>query len=481
MFETFFSKIIITGVALVTMIVSAFTPTSPISQESIDLLNNSVNTVNEKLGAAIPTPVAFFETSLSSKITASDTSMTLVSTSTKNGYLTTGSVYGFVIDEGTADEEIVSGTVSGSSVTGMSRGLDPVTGNTEVTALKKAHRRGASVKITDAPTLLVTSRILNGIESVPNALYYSSSSASFITSSTQLTNKAYVDSVAYGTSTYWLPTGSDLYYGGSGNVGIGTIAPTSKLHLVGNFLNTGTSTISGNATVGGTLGVTGISTIGGLLNFGAIATNTPYSVFINEPALHTLAFNTAGSEAMRINSSGYIGIGTTTPSVSLHVVGSSIISNNFNVGGILNVTGNSIFSSGISVSGFATSTAGFNNASKIGQRSFTSATATTTVITTTFKPSKVYLTGGFGAAYSSGHGSSSGFANLTEQRSSYGSACNAGGSDTYAFYYLTTRNFSGSPCDSAASVTVTIASSSVILTESGSTDSGTAAYTYLIQ
>ncbi len=429
---------------------------------------------DKKLSAALPEAPALVDDYLATKITATQTTFTLANGTLRDG-TALGGYYCFVIDVNSPQVEYVCGTASSTSVTGVVRGIQFQNPNATSSALMFAHNRLASVQITDYPTLQFMVRKINGIDSIDAPLQYSSGSASLITSSTQLASKGYVDNVAFGTSTYWLPSGLNIYYGGTGNIGIGTLTPSTKLHVVGS------STISGNESVGGNITITGTGIIGGLLNFGAIATTTSYSVFINEPALHTLAFNTSGSEAMRINSSGYVGIGTTTPAVSLLVIGSSTISGNFNVGGILNVTGNSLFASGVSLSGFATSTAGFNNASLIGQRSFIVSTATTTIITTTFKPSKVYITGGFGAAYSGGHGSSSGFANLTGQHSSYGSACNAGGSDTYAFYYLTTRNFSGSPCDSAASVTVTIASSSVTLTESGSTDSGTAAYTYLIQ
>lgn len=153
----------------------------------------------DNFGATITVPVASFSTSLASKITSSDTTMTLVSATTDDGTtLTAGSVYGFVLDANTASEEFVSGTVSTTPtvIINMSRGLSVVTGDTEISALKKEHRRGTSVKITDAPVLLILSRVLNGDETIPNILSYASSSGTF-TANEQVVNKGYVDGVAF--------------------------------------------------------------------------------------------------------------------------------------------------------------------------------------------------------------------------------------------------------------------------------------------
>jgi len=150
-------------------------PTPPeVTQSDLDNLGDYVL----KLGATIPTPVASFSTSLAASITSSDTSMDLVSILTDDGTsLTTGTVYGFVIDANTGSEEFVLGTASSTTITGLTRGVSVITGNTEVSALKKSHRRGSSVKITDAPVLLVMARILNGDETLPNVLQYDSSIA----------------------------------------------------------------------------------------------------------------------------------------------------------------------------------------------------------------------------------------------------------------------------------------------------------------
>lgn len=102
-----------------------------------------------------PKTIAFFETTLSSAISSTATSFTLTSANDKKGTALATNEYGFVIDEGTASEEIVRATCTGTACTSALRGVDVVDGVTEVVALQKAHRRGASVKMTDAPLMML--------------------------------------------------------------------------------------------------------------------------------------------------------------------------------------------------------------------------------------------------------------------------------------------------------------------------------------
>lgn len=144
-------------------------------------------------GATIPIVVANFTTSLNSSISSSDTSMTLVTGTDASGDSLSGYIC-FTIDEGTSSEEHTCGTASGTSVTAMLRGIDPIDGDLEVTALKKAHRRGASVKITDFPILGVLARLANGTESFPNRLEYATHpSFSGTAASKSFVTKKYVD------------------------------------------------------------------------------------------------------------------------------------------------------------------------------------------------------------------------------------------------------------------------------------------------
>jgi hypothetical protein len=148
--------------------------------------------------ASIPQTSAHFTTSLASKITSSASSMTLVSATDKAGNALSG-LYGFVVDKGSASEEFMLGTVSGTTVTIVTRGLSPADGKTNVAALQLAHRRGATVDITDYPLLAILLRIANGDESFPNPINLGSQKITNLatpTASTDAANKSYVDGVA---------------------------------------------------------------------------------------------------------------------------------------------------------------------------------------------------------------------------------------------------------------------------------------------
>ena len=106
---------------------------------------------------AIPKIIAKFETTLSTGISDADTSMTLSSITTGNGTAMPAGTYGFVLSEGKAEEEYILADCDGSSstLTNLSRGLSYLDGVTEVEALSNAHRKGAVVKITDHPILVL--------------------------------------------------------------------------------------------------------------------------------------------------------------------------------------------------------------------------------------------------------------------------------------------------------------------------------------
>lgn len=177
-------------------------PTEPPPQEFAIPANQEVAAVQEQdspVGATIPVVVSLFETSLASKITSSDSSMTLVSGSDRNGTALSGYMC-FTLDEGTASVEYVCGTASSTAISSLRRGLDPLTGTSSVASLKKEHRRGATVKITNFPQLAIVSRILNGDETLPNPIKYDSS----ISTSTVASNSANLVNVALLNATAFL-------------------------------------------------------------------------------------------------------------------------------------------------------------------------------------------------------------------------------------------------------------------------------------
>lgn len=145
---------------------------------------------------AIKLPVASFKTTLTARIEATATTIYLDSVLDDAGNAISG-VKGFLIDEGTTDEETVIGTVSGSTLVTCLRGISPTDGISEVTALKKAHRKNATIKITAHPYLLEVIRALNGITQfdADNIMAYDAAPA-FTPGSNQLATVLYADNLA---------------------------------------------------------------------------------------------------------------------------------------------------------------------------------------------------------------------------------------------------------------------------------------------
>ena len=169
-------------------------------------------------------------------------------------------------------------------------------------------------------------------------------------------------------SSVHLDTSGATYFNG-GNVGIGTTTPASKLDVVGDINASGAitaGTISGSFTGDGS-GLTGVAGIwaengtrdaiyysGGKVGIGTTApihamdingdtslatvimgvgdlhgTNsliylqaTPSTVYVNSRRAYPLAFSVNNSEKARFDTSGNLGIGTTTPGQKLDVNGS---------------------------------------------------------------------------------------------------------------------------------------------------------------
>ena len=124
---------------------------------------------------AIPKITKRFETSLASALSAAGSSFTLESATDEDGNALSG-LYGMTIDVGSADVEDFVVTISGTTATVVYRGSDADDPVTEVSGNKKAHRRGASVVITDFPILAYLRNILNGDSgyTIPNLLKYAS-------------------------------------------------------------------------------------------------------------------------------------------------------------------------------------------------------------------------------------------------------------------------------------------------------------------
>jgi len=162
-----------------------------------------------------------------------------------------------------------------------------------------------------------------------------------------LTNKtltAPVISTISNTGTLTLPTSTDTLVGRATTDTLTNKTLTSPVlttpalgtpasGVVTNL--TGTASININGTVGATtpttgafttVSATGVTTVqAGTAAAPAITTSGDTNTGIFFPAADTIAFSEGGSEAMRIDSSGNVGIGTSSPSAKLHVVGSELL------------------------------------------------------------------------------------------------------------------------------------------------------------
>ena len=112
----------------------------------------------------------------------------------------------------------------------------------------------------------------------------------------------------------------------SGNIGIGTTAPFSRVHIA-DSISTGTITLGGAPTTGyysqifqnGPLNSLDIISNGDQAYRASLGTNNGTGII----RFFTAGFTTGNTERMRIDSSGNVGIGTSSPLTRLHVVGAS--------------------------------------------------------------------------------------------------------------------------------------------------------------
>ena len=148
-----------------------------------------------------------------------------------------------------------------------------------------------------------------------------------------------------------------LAQSGTGNVGIGAVTPTAKLHVVGNLIlqvgtnDTGyvynqitTSALSG----GGLFGVEG-STAGSLIT-GTLAYAT---VLTSSSSSTPLQLGTSGAVRMTILSAGNVGIGTTSPG-AYKVALSSSLSTALSINTTSGAIGIDLFNSGVQLASIGT-------------------------------------------------------------------------------------------------------------------------------
>lgn len=264
---------------------------------SIPLINNP----GSALASTIPTPIAQFQTSLASSISANDTSMSLAAAADKEGNTLASSTYAFVIDEGTGLDEFVTANCTGTTCTGLTRGVSVLSGTTSVSSLKKAHRRGASVKITDAPLLLIIARIANGQDTFPNKLTYATTPS--LSNALDIAYKGYVDT--YGASSTAYANGTFVMLAGSNAITANnTFSGTNAFQSTVSFSTSPTTpTPSGNTDVANKAYVDGVVTGGAPIanntttGIMRTATSTQYSKGFSSTTPYALTSAFASSTA----------------------------------------------------------------------------------------------------------------------------------------------------------------------------------------
>lgn len=123
---------------------------------------------------------ALFEQSLAQPLGTTDPNMFVTSSADVQGNLLPLNSYQCLsVDTGQPNFEAICGTVTTSSTAGLTlaitlRGLNTATATTSNASFIFTHRRGADVRITDFPTLTVVNNELNGVQNIPNPVFYSS-------------------------------------------------------------------------------------------------------------------------------------------------------------------------------------------------------------------------------------------------------------------------------------------------------------------
>lgn len=116
----------------------------------------------------IPEPIASFRTTITNKITSSAATILIDSVTDDDGVSMNGKILGFVIDKGKAEEEYILGTVdySNSQLITVTRGLSVSDGATSTANNKFAHRKKASIEVSDHPYITLLARLMNGTDGV---------------------------------------------------------------------------------------------------------------------------------------------------------------------------------------------------------------------------------------------------------------------------------------------------------------------------
>lgn len=271
------------------------------------LLGMHAEAPEPNLGAALPQAVGIFETSLQSPLSQSATTLTLYSNSIRGGGTLSG--YNcFTIDEGSAQAEVVCGTVSGLSVTAVTRGISYEDGMTSVAGNQFSHRRGANIKITDFPIIQIIKAQNAGETTFDSPIRYGSSvsTSSLSANGQNLASVAYANGLSFGAVAaaseaaagfVELATGpeaaSTTLSGSAARLALSAAISTSTRPVSGNYVPVTLSTGALSSTWFAGISVNGSSTLATSTYIGTTASTT--NLLINMGKNIVVLTNTATS------------------------------------------------------------------------------------------------------------------------------------------------------------------------------------------
>jgi len=172
-----------------------------------------------------------------------------------------------------------------------------------------------------APTWVLASSVIGGAGGSNTQVQYNSSgllagSANLTFDGSTLTtlNAAYTGTLTGGTGVVNLGSGQ-FYKDASGNVGIGTSSPSTKLQVTSSAATVNAISMTGSTTAATYLQMTtsgGIFTAGLDSSTASVFGNAAYSGNLYMSGAYPMLFWTNGTERMRIDSSGNLLVGTTS-------------------------------------------------------------------------------------------------------------------------------------------------------------------------
>jgi hypothetical protein len=131
------------------------------------------------------------------------------------------------------------------------------------------------------------------------------------------------------TGTVTIPTASVSSTTDSSSVSTGSIITAGGVGVAKALYVGTTANVAGAVTLQSALSVTGVTTVqAGTAAAPAITTTGDTNTGIFFPAADTIAFSEGGAEAMRIDSSGNVGIGTSSPTAKAQIGDATVVATN---------------------------------------------------------------------------------------------------------------------------------------------------------